>query len=145
MSVAYRLWLPLSINRVVNLTKLRSVIYDQSVNSSCFVLFEASSAQFRSKRDPEAPECSNNCQIFERCILFVGNLIEQESAQYNKFKERSIRSICRKQIFCSLRAHQHSSDQKNILKDQNAQITALELWEFHIPCGYPYWLTKCSP
>ena len=37
-SVAYRLWLPFLINRVLNLTKLRSVIYDQSVDSSCFAL-----------------------------------------------------------------------------------------------------------
>ena len=35
VSVAYRLWLPFLINRVLNLTKLRSVIYDQSVGSSC--------------------------------------------------------------------------------------------------------------
>ena len=36
VSVAYRLWLPFLINRVLNLTKLRNVIYDQSVDSSCF-------------------------------------------------------------------------------------------------------------
>ena len=35
-----------------------------------------------------------------------------------------IRSICRQQLFRSLRAHQYSSDQKKILKDQNAQTTA---------------------
>ena len=38
VSVAYHLWLPFSINRVLNLTMLRSVIYDQSVDSSCFAL-----------------------------------------------------------------------------------------------------------
>ena len=34
VSVAYRLWLPFLINRVLNLTMLRSVIYDQSVDSN---------------------------------------------------------------------------------------------------------------
>ena len=38
LSIAYHLWLPFFINRVLNLTKLRSVIYDQSVDSSCFAL-----------------------------------------------------------------------------------------------------------
>ena len=32
VSVAYRLWLPLLINRVLNLTKLKSIIFDQPVN-----------------------------------------------------------------------------------------------------------------
>ena len=35
-----------------------------------------------------------------------------------------IRSICRQQLFPSLRAHQYSSDQMKILKDQSAQTTA---------------------
>ena len=34
------------------------------------------------------------------------------------------RSICGKQLFRSLRAHQHSSDQMKILKDHSAQTTA---------------------
>ena len=38
VSVASGLWLPILINRVLNLTKLRIIIYDQSVDSSCFVL-----------------------------------------------------------------------------------------------------------
>ena len=38
VSVAYCLWLPFLVNRVLNLTKLRSVIYDQFVDSSCFAL-----------------------------------------------------------------------------------------------------------
>ena len=33
-------------------------------------------------------------------------------------------SICGQQPFRSLRAHQHSSDQMKILKDQRAQTTA---------------------
>ena len=36
VSIVYRLWLPFLINRVFNLTKLRSIIYDQPVDSSCF-------------------------------------------------------------------------------------------------------------
>ena len=32
-----------------------------------------------------------------------------------------MRSICGQQLFCSLRAHQRSSDQMKILKDQSAQ------------------------
>ena len=45
-----------------------------------------------------------------------------------------IRSICRQQLFRSLRAHQYSSDQNKILPDQSAQTTvrvvrvALRLW-----------------
>ena len=34
-----------------------------------------------------------------------------------------IRSICGEQLFRSLGAHQYSSDQKKILKDQSAQTT----------------------
>ena len=40
LSIAYGLWLPFLINRVLNLAKLRSVIYNQSVYSSCFTLWE---------------------------------------------------------------------------------------------------------
>ena len=45
-----------------------------------------------------------------------------------------IRSICGQQLFRSLRAHQRSSDQMKILKDQSAQTTtravgiAYRLW-----------------
>ena len=35
-----------------------------------------------------------------------------------------IRSVCRQQLFCSLKAHQYSSDQKKILRDQSAQTNA---------------------
>ena len=38
VGIANRLWLPFSINRVLNLTKLRSIISDQSADSSCFAL-----------------------------------------------------------------------------------------------------------
>ena len=38
VSVAYRLWVPFLINRVLNLIKLRSIIYDQSVDSIRFAL-----------------------------------------------------------------------------------------------------------
>ena len=34
-----------------------------------------------------------------------------------------MRSICRQLLFHSLRAHQRSSDQMKILKDQSAQTT----------------------
>ena len=48
VSVTYRLWLLFLINRVLNLTKLRSVICDQSVDSSCFALWELiSTAQIK--------------------------------------------------------------------------------------------------
>ena len=42
--VAYGLWLPFSINRVLNLTMLMSLIYDQSVDSSRFALCDLISA-----------------------------------------------------------------------------------------------------
>ena len=38
VSLSYRLWLPVLINSVLNLTKLRSIIYDQSLDISCFGL-----------------------------------------------------------------------------------------------------------
>ena len=38
VSVAYSLWLPFSIKRIPNLTKLSSAIYDQSVDSSRFAV-----------------------------------------------------------------------------------------------------------
>ena len=34
-----------------------------------------------------------------------------------------MRSICGQQLFCSLRAHQSSSDQMEILKNQSVQTT----------------------
>ena len=61
-------------------------------------------------------------------------LLNQRSLQLNKCKERYIISICRQQLSHSLRAHQHSSDQMKILKDQSAQTTtrasglAYRLW-----------------
>ena len=47
-------------------------------------------------------------------ISCVATLLDQQSAELNKVKERNIRSICRQQLFGSLRAHQYSSDQKKI-------------------------------
>ena len=35
-----------------------------------------------------------------------------------------IRSVCRQQLFRSLKAHQYSSDQKKILRDQSTQTNA---------------------
>ena len=46
-----------------------------------------------------------------------------------------IRSIYRQQLFRSLRAHQHSSDQKKILKDYSAQTTATI-----VSVAYRFWL-----
>ena len=46
-----------------------------------------------------------------------------------------IRSIYRQQLFHSLRAHQHSSDQKKILKDYSAQTTATL-----VSVAYRFWL-----
>ena len=47
-----------------------------------------------------------------------------------------IRSICRQQLFPSLRAHQCSSDQKKILKDESAQTTARV-----VSVAYRLWLS----
>ena len=46
-----------------------------------------------------------------------------------------IRSICGQQPFHSLRAHQHSSDQMKILKEQSAQTTARV-----VSAVYRFWL-----
>lgn len=58
VGAAYRLWLPLSIKRALNLTKLWSV---KNINfwTTAVLLFERSSAQLRSNEDFEGPECSN--------------------------------------------------------------------------------------
>ena len=48
VSVLYRLWLPLLINGVLILLKLMSAIYDQTVDISCFVVWELiSTAQIK--------------------------------------------------------------------------------------------------
>ena len=58
VGIAYCLWLPFSVNRVLNLTKLRSIIgsiYGQQ-------LFRSLRAHQRSSdqmKDLEGPECSN--------------------------------------------------------------------------------------
>ena len=50
VSVASCLWLPFLINGLFSLRKLRSVIYDESVDSSCFVLWELiSTGQIKSR------------------------------------------------------------------------------------------------
>ena len=46
-----------------------------------------------------------------------------------------MRSICGQQLFRSLRAHQRSSDQLKILKDQTAQTTIRA-----VGAGYRLWL-----
>ena len=53
VSVTYRLWLAFLINRVLNLTMLRSIIFGQSVDNSCFALWElisTSQIKWRSSR-----------------------------------------------------------------------------------------------
>ena len=41
MRVTYRLWIPILINRVTDrVLKLRSGIFDQSIDRSCFALWE---------------------------------------------------------------------------------------------------------
>ena len=62
MSVAYRLWLPFLINRVLNLTILRSVIYDQSVDSSRF-------AQMKILKDQSVQTTSRVVRIAYRLWL----------------------------------------------------------------------------
>ena len=52
-------------------------------------------------------------------MLLVATLLNQQSAQLKELnstlvKEHYMRSICRQQVFCSLRAHQRSSDQMKI-------------------------------
>ena len=37
-----------------------------------------------------SPECSNYCQSCEHCISLVATLLDQQSAQLNKAKERNI-------------------------------------------------------
>ena len=93
------IWLPLSINRVLDLRKLRSAIQNQSLRS------------------------------------LVATLYDQQSAQFNNIKESDIGSICRHQLFCSLRAHQHSSTPKVILEEHKAQTTARV-----VSVTYSFWL-----
>ena len=100
------------------------LIYRINLRTAAVSLFESSSAQLRSNEDLEGPECSNYCWSSGHSISLVATLLDQQSAQLNKVKEHYIGSICGQQLFRSLRAHQRSSDQMKILKDQSAQITA---------------------
>ena len=86
-------------------------------------LFGSSSEHLRSNGDLEGPECSNCYKSCGRSISLVATLLNQQSAQLDKVKELIIRSICAQQPFHSLRAHQHSSDQIKILKEQSAKNT----------------------
>ena len=86
-------------------------------------LFESSLVQLRSNEDLEGPECTNYSQSCKRCKSLAATFLDQQSGQSNKVKEHNIRSTCRQQLFGSLRAHQYSSDQMKILKDQSAQNT----------------------
>ena len=76
-------------------------------------------------------------------------LIDQQSAQLMKVKERNIQSICRQQLFHSLWAHEHRSDQKRILKNQKSQTIpsvvtiAYRLW-LHLSIKGVLNLTKLS-
>ena len=54
----------------------------------------------------------------------MATLLDQQSSQLNKVKDRNIQSICREELFHVFRLHQHSSGKNNILKDQNAKTTA---------------------
>ena len=65
----------------------------------------------------------------------MATLLYQQSAQFNKVTGHNIQSICRQQLFSSLRAYQDSSDQKKTQKDQNAQTTARV-----VSVGYRLWL-----
>ena len=105
-------------------THTHTHIYKINLQTIAVSLFESSSVQLRSNEDLEGPECSNYCQSCERCISLVATILDQQSAQLNKRKEHNIRSICRQQLCRFLRAHQYSSDQMKILKDQSAQTTA---------------------
>ena len=76
----YRLWLPFLINRVLNLTKLRSVMCDQYVDSSCFTLWEIISTA-QTKRRPWRTRVlllqRTTARIVnvERCISLVVTLL----------------------------------------------------------------------
>ena len=54
----------------------------------------------------------------------MATILDQQSAQLDKVKECNIQPICRQQLLRSLRAHQYTSHQMNILKGQSAQTTA---------------------
>ena len=105
------------------------------MQTAAVLLFESSSVQLRSNEDLEGPECSYYCQSCEHCISLVSTLLDEQRAELNKVKEHNIRSICRQQLFRSLTAHQYSSDQMKILKDQSAQTTARVL-----SVAYRLWL-----
>ena len=105
-------------------------MYNQSASSNCFALSHLISTSQIKRRS-----WRNRC---ERSISFVANFINKQGAQLNKVKGRIIWSICSKQLFLSLRAHQASSHQGKILKDQNAQTT-----DWVVSIAYRLWLHFC--
>ena len=99
-------------------------IYKINLQTVAVSLFVSSSVQLTSNEDLDGPGCSNYCQGCDCYILLLDTLLDQQSVQLYKFKECNIRSICRQQLLHSMRAHQYSSDQMKILKDQSAQTNA---------------------
>ena len=76
----YRLWLPFLINRVLNLTKLRSVMCDQSVDSSCLTLWEIISTAQTKRRSWRTrvlllQRTTARIVNVERCISLVVTLL----------------------------------------------------------------------
>ena len=112
VNLASCLWLPFLINRVLNLTMSWSVMYDQAVDSSYFPFWELiSTAQLKTiswrTRVPK-----RLLEFAHRCPSPLATLFNQQSTGLNKVEKGNIRSICKQQLFHSLRPHQYSSDQK---------------------------------
>ena len=74
----------------------------------------------RSNEDLEGTECSNSYYTSGYSLLLVATLLMQESAQFSRAMEHCIRSICGQQLFRSLRAQKHISDQMSIFKNHSA-------------------------
>ena len=138
VSVAYRLWLLFSINRVLNLTKIKERITRSTCRQQLFRFLRPHQYCSDQKKILNEQGSQTTARVvsvaYRLWLLFSINRM----LNLTKIKERIMRSICRLQLFRSLRAHQYISDQKKILKEQSAQTNARV-----VSVAYRLWLPFC--
>ena len=85
-----------------------------------------------------------NCCYFgsEGYILLVATLLDQQIVQLLKNKERNIPSIWQQQLFCSLRAHQCSSNKMQIC--HSTRLNCCYIYTYYISyiyiCQLTFWV-----
>ena len=138
VSVAYRLWLPFSINRMLNLTKIKERIMRSICRLQLFRSLRAHQYISDQKKILKEQSAQTNARVVSVAYRLWLPFSINRVLNLTKIKKRIMLSICRLQLFHFLRAHQYSSDQKNILKNQSAQTTARV-----VSVAYHLWLPFC--